>query len=731
MGLLGLPVILGLLCLLLLLLGACRGRAIGTFEKAPVVVVSIDTLRSDHLPAYGYSRVETPAIDALRRDAVLFERAYSQVPLTLPSHLSILTGLLPAGHGVRDNVGYRLHADRVPYLPKILGKAGYATGAAVSTYVLRGETGIADGFDFYESSIDVRTNESLGRSQRPGAESERLLLDWIDQVKARPFFALLHLYEPHTPYEPPEPFASRYRDRPYDGEIAAADAVVGSFLDALKQRGLYERTIVVLLSDHGEGLNEHGEQEHGIFLYREALQVPLLLKLPGERRKGETAAAPVALVDLAPTLLQLLGIAPPSKLDGTSLLAALDQKKDAAPERAIYAETYYPRFHLGWSELTSLVRDRFHYIQGPDPELYDLAADPGEKTSILTRERRAFAAMREELRRLERPAEAPSQEDAETAAKLAALGYLGGGPAAASSGGGPLPDPKAHIDTLRDFGLAFQHFSRGEYAEAVPVFERLLAGNPLMVDAWENLGISLQRLGRREEALAAYQKGMKVSGGVGHLALATATLLLDMGRYDEAKQHAELGLESSPAAAHSLLAQVAMAKGDAATAEREAKAALGARGSRIGPLMTMAQVLAKQGKLQEALKYADDGERELQRLGGSRSFQGLRFVRGDVLARLGRNEEAERAFLQEIEAFPTDLKSYSRLAVLYAAEGRAEEAVDVLHRMVKANESPAAYAEAVRTLRVMGNPQGAAALLRYALTLHPESKELRTLAVAG
>lgn len=702
----------------------------GTFEDAPVILISIDTLRSDRLPAYGYREIETPAIDALRRHAVLFERAYSQVPLTLPSHLSMLTGLLPAGHGVRDNVGYRFHGETTPDLPRLLGRAGYATGAAVSSFVLRAESGIAEGFDTYESSIDVRTNESLGRSQRPGDETARLALEWIDQVGKKPFFLMLHLYEPHTPYEPPEPFATRYRGRPYDGEVAASDAVVGRFVDALRERDLYDRSIVVLLSDHGEGLGEHGEQEHGIFLYREALQVPLLVKLPGALRAGASVASPVALVDVAPTLLALVGVAPPPGLDGVSLVPALDggedRPGDAAPGRSIYAETYYPRFHLGWSELTSLVRDRFHYIEGPDPELYDLAADPEEKSNVLTRERRAFASLRTELEGLTRPPAAPAEEDAETAGKLAALGYLGGG---ATVPEGPLPDPKSRIGTLRDFGLAFQRFSAGEYAEAVPIFRRLLAENPRMVDAWENLGIALQRLGRREEALEAYREGMRVSGGVGHLALATATLLLDMGRHDEAREHAELGLESSPAAAHSLLAQVAMAKGDAAAAEREARLALAARGSRIGPLMTMAQVLAKQGKLEEALKVADEGEQELQRMGGQRAFQGLRFVRGDVLARLGRAGEAEQAFQQEIRDYPTDLKSWSRLAALYAAAGRQAETVDTLRRMVEANDrAPVAYAEAVRTLRILGDTGGAAALLRHALTVHPDSRELRGLA---
>src|SRR5262249_11387261 len=199
------------------------------------------------------------------KDAVLFTHAYSNVPLTLPSHSTILSGELPGHHGVRDNSGYRFRAEKTPYLPALLQKAGYATGGAVSAFVLRAETGLSTGFDFYDSSIDVRLNESLGNSQRSGRQTVKAALGWLDRQTAggKPPFLFVHLYEPHSPYAPEEPFKSRYHD-PYDGEIATADAIVGELLQALRSRGLYDRALVVLLSDHGEGLREHGEQEHGI-----------------------------------------------------------------------------------------------------------------------------------------------------------------------------------------------------------------------------------------------------------------------------------------------------------------------------------------------------------------------------------------------------------------------------------------------------------------------------------
>ncbi|MEA2693873.1 MAG: hypothetical protein QOJ16_3260 [Acidobacteriota bacterium] len=696
---------------------------VGTFPGAPIVLISIDTLRSDHLPAYGYKGVETPAIDALAKDAILYERAYSHIPLTLPSHATLLSGLLPAENGVRDNVGYVLDAKKHPHLPRTLKGVGYATGAAVSAYVLRAETGMSQDFDFYDSAIDVKTSEALGRSQRPGRETAEIAKRWLGGVgggAGKPFFLFLHLYEPHTPYEPPEPFASRYK-LAYDGEIATADAIVGDFLADLKQRGIYDRAIVLLLSDHGEGLSEHGEQEHGVFLYREALQVPLLLKLPGGRLGGTRVAAPAELIDVFPTLARLVGAPVPPELKGSSLLDLRDPK---TPARPVYAETYYPRLHLGWSELTSLVRDRFHYIRGPQPELFDLGADPDERKNVLTAERRAYAALRQELAGYEHPLTAPAAADEETARKLASLGYLG---SSAVDTKGPLPDPKERIGTLKDFGLAFREYEAQRYAQAVPAFERLVAANPRMVDAWEHLGLTLQKLGRREEALAAFQKAMDLSGGVAHVALATATLLVDMGRLDEAKKHAELGLATSPASAHSVLAQVAMTRKDLPTAEKEARAALAAKGSTIGPLLTLAQVLIEEGKLDEALATTQRGVDDLAKQSGKQRFAGLFYVRGDVLARLGRNPEAEQCFLREITDAPGDTKAYTRLSVLYASEGRSADAVDTLRRMVETNESPAAYAEAVKTLRVLGDPGGAQALLRHALSVHPESRELRAL----
>ncbi len=274
---------------------------------APIVLISIDTLRADHLPAYGYRAVATPAIERLRHDGILFEDAWSQCPLTLPSHVSIFTGLLPPSHGVRNNIGYRLDAKAHPTLARLLKGRGYATGSSVSAWVLRRTTGLGDSFDFYDDAIDPPpSSKAASQAQRPGSETVASALAWAEKVRDRPFFLFVHLYEPHSPYEPPEPFRSRFA-LPYDAEIAAADAAVGTLLQKLDDWGIYERSLIILLSDHGEGLMDHGEQEHGILLYREALQVPLIVKLPGSARKGERLKRPTALTDVLPTVVELAG----------------------------------------------------------------------------------------------------------------------------------------------------------------------------------------------------------------------------------------------------------------------------------------------------------------------------------------------------------------------------------------------------------------------------------------
>ncbi len=692
--------------------------------KPPIVLISIDTLRSDRLPAYGYEAVDTPNIDRLRLDSILFEHVYSSCPLTLPSHSSLLTGLLPPEHGVRDNTGYRLDVSELAYLPRHLQQRGYATGAAISTYVLRATTGLSSGFDFYEDGVKFRSHSILGDVQRPGIDTLDSARFWLSSVAARPFFFFFHIYEPHTPHTPPEPFASRY-ESPYDGEVALSDAIVGKLLAELRSLGVYDNSLIILTSDHGEGLNDHEDYEHGLLLYREAIQVPLIIKLPDSRGAGSTVSRPAQLIDIFPTILDLIGNNDSISLPGRSLVRSDEHASEQ--ERSIYAETHFPTLHFGWSDLRSLIDYPYHYIEGPDPELFNLETDPLEQKNILRDQRRIFGKLKQELEGYDVAFVAPLEVDPETQDKLAALGYLGrvGGIAE-----GPLPDPKSQLLVLEALKLAVDDFSNGRFLKAIDGFEQVLAEQPRLVDAWEHLGQSLMALGRINEALKAFETGFEVSGGSPHFATEIAGALLKLNRLEEALQFAEIAADAHELS-HDLLAQIAIRQGDLAAAEKYVERAVATRGTRIAPLITNAELSFLQNKLEEVIRLT----LEIEEMAGQKTevqqLQGLFFLRGSAYVRLGQGERGVDAFRREIELFPTEITAYSRLAILHNILGRPEDARRTLEDLVAANPIPPAYAEAVTTLKSISMDRQASAVLRDALQRWPADPQLIALASQG
>jgi len=686
--------------LLLLALAACRGERRLAFPRVPVVVISIDTLRADRLPAYGYRGVETPHIDALARDAVLFENAYSHVPLTLPAHVSLFTGLLPPSSGVRDNLGYRL-APGVPTLAAFLSEKGWAAGGAVSCAVLARETGVARGFGFYSDDLEAGSaGESSGRVQRDGAETVQRLESWIDSAGGKPLFAFLHIFEPHSPYEPPEPYRTRYRS-PYDGEVARADEVVGAFLGFLKERGFYEKSIVVLLSDHGEGLNDHGEEEHGVFLYREAIRVPLIVKLPGSVRAGARVADAVGLTDVFPTVANLLRLPVPKGLSGVSLVPALSGQP--LPPRRIYSETLYPRLHLGWSDLASLADERRHYIHAPRPELYDLLADPAERRDLSRTLSADFRALSAELSRMERPLQSPGESVPEQVRKLAALGYLSA--ALADLSGNDLPDPKDRVAALEKIKSGFGDLQAGRYAPAAAAFRALLAENPRMTDVWQALAEAALKMGLAKEAHAALEEAARLSPGNPQVFLGLSEYFLETGNLTEARRHAQLARDGGAPNGHLQLARVALAEGDLGTAEAEARAAVAKRGGWL-PRLLLGRVLYERGAFAAALEVLEQAR---GKAAGSSPARGVNFLRGDVLARLGRAREAEAAFLEEIARYPDAVPARASLALLHASEGRSAEARRALDALA-AMGTPEALAAAGKIYEILGDKNAAATL---------------------
>lgn len=696
--------------------------ALAAATPPPIVLVSIDTLRSDRLPAYGYRGVETPAIDALARDGILFEHAYSPAPLTLPAHLSMLSGLLPGAHGVRDNLGYRFDASRHPWAPELLRKAGYRTGAMVSAYVLRAESGFAAGFDHFDDELEPGSASDLSSVQRPGRVAVARAKEWLAVAGKSPFFLLVHLYEPHTPYAPESPFRERYRD-PYDGEVATADALVGELLAELRRLDLYDRALVLLVSDHGEGLGDHGEQTHGLLLYREAIQVPMIVKLPGGEMAGRRVAAPAQLLDVAPTLLAAAGAPRPAAMTGLPLAELAGSQ---APPRRILSEAITPRLHYGWSDLVSVVEHPYHLIEGPDPELYDLAADPRETRNVRAEHRRELRDLRAEANAKRAPLAPPGAEDPETAAKLAALGYLSGRARAE----GALADPKAKLPLLEEYRRAHSAFEAGDAAGALPVFRKVVADTPGMTHAWVSLGRALRELGQPQEALTAFQEALELAPGLESAALAAAAALAELGRFDEARRHAELLLAGSPVVAREMLAQIALGRRDFATAEAEARAAGAAGDGRLRSLVMLARALNGQERPGEALKVLEQAERRIALLApGNGEFRGLYLARGDAYVKLGQPRDAFTAYEQEVKLAPEDPGGYVSLAVLFHAVGRPQDAGRFLRAMIERNpSSPLAFRAAVLAFRNLRNDAEARRVLTEGLRRFPGDAALQALA---
>ncbi len=688
---------------------AWRARRAAPFD-GPIVLVSIDTLRADHLPAYGYQKVRTPAIDALAKDGVVFDRAYAQVPLTLPSHVSILSGQLPFETGVRDNMGFTVKPDQ-RMLPGMLENRGFATGGFVSAYVLRAATGIAKGFGVYDDRLPAASPEvAIGDVQRDGADTLAAAEKWVDGLTSPRFFLFIHFYEPHTPYTPPARYGQYL---PYDGEIAYADELVGRLIDSLRRRGLYDRALVILLSDHGEGLGDHGEEEHGLFLYSETIRVPLVVKLPGERDKGLRLAQPVEHIDLVPTILDLLHAPIPSDLRGRSLVPLFDG--GTIEDRGLYAESLYARYHLGWSELYALTDGRYRFIRAPRDELYDVQTDPHERRNLVPEREQTRVAMREALARIRggSTVTAPGRVSAEDRQRLQALGYIGSEATLSETDADTLPDPKDKVPVLEEYRKGLEMVRRGRFGEAIAAFRGIVADNPGMADVWSELGGLLVRQGRIAESVEAYKRVVETTPHDPGALIGVADGLYRLGHLDEARAQAEAATKLLPASdsrslgsAYQILAKVALARHDPARARAAAEA--GQRAAPTLPLVDLVEGLIhyNAGQYAEALPYFQKAAEPDPR----RTFDvpDVHYYLGDTLGRLDRYGEAEAQFKAELKVFPYNQRAWAGLAMLYRAAGHVPESDAAIAAMLQRSPTAEAYGLAEKLWTMFGEKEKAA-----------------------
>jgi arylsulfatase A-like enzyme/Tfp pilus assembly protein PilF len=478
-----------------------------------ILLITLDTTRADHLGAYGATFARTPNLDRLASEGVLFERAISAAPVTLPAHVSLLTGRYPFAHGVRNNGNFRL-AETVPTLHSLLHDRGYDTAAFVSAYVLDRRTGLARGFDTYDDHLDSAGGRASDEDlERRGDRTALAARSWLSDRAARapasrrPFFLWVHLYDPHDPYTPPPPFDAPFPDRPYDGEIAFDDDVIGSVLADLDRLGMRSSTIVAIAGDHGESLGEHGEETHAMFVYDAVLRVPMMIRWPGHLAPARFHD-PVRSVDLAPTLVELAGLPPLVDVQGSSLLPVGRHDRTASPTLA-YAETYFPLFFMNWAPLRSIEDDRWKFVDAPVPELYDLANDPAERSNLATQEPGRAGAMRRALESASgggAGAMSTAKPNADALRKLAALGYVSATPGAPVADAASRPDPKALIGVFNRLRAANSDMRTGRAAAAEATAREVLAQDRRNAFAQLILGRAEAQQGRCREAIDAYRQ---------------------------------------------------------------------------------------------------------------------------------------------------------------------------------------------------------------------------------
>ena len=662
-------------------------------DRLNVVVVTLDTTRADRIGAYGARDVETPALDRLAREGVLFEQAVSVAPLTLPAHSSIFTGKFPPEHGVRDNGGFFLGADQIT-LAETLKARGYRTGAFVAAYVLDAKWGINQGFDTYVDDFDVSQVRavSLSAIQRPANEVLDKALPWIDESNGTPFFAWIHLYDPHSPYRPPEPFASRYAKHPYNGEIAFMDSQIARLVSQLESRGLYDRTVIVVMGDHGESLGEHGEGSHGFFVYNSVTRVPFMIRAPFSQTLRRRVSDPVRSVDVMPTVIDLLGGTIPPGISGVSLAplmtgATRDLGLDA------YSEAMYPLHHYGWSDLRALRSGRYKVIDAPRPELYDIDRDPAEATNLFAERRALGDRMIAQLRTLEggfskTTASVPAGDvDPEARERLAALGYVGTFVASASDPRTGRADPKDKIGLFNKLGTATDLSKEREgdaeatFGRIVGLLNEVISEDPQVIDAWFmrgtrymahgdlekavddfkhtltlkpdydlavfNLAQAYRRMGQDEAALAGFEHYLTLDPTDPFVQYQMGEIWLDRGDLARAEPlfRRALEVDSSVVAAKNALGVIALQRGDPATAERLIREALAAK-----PTLRLAHfnlaLLAEQ--------------------------------RGDI-------RSAEREYVEELKQHTENFKAAFNLSRLYEQVGDREGQIGALKQSIVSN----------------------------------------------
>ena len=635
-----------------------------------LLLVTLDTTRADRMGAYGAPTSVTPTFDRIARDGVLFQHAVTAVPLTLPAHATLFTGRYPQRHGVRDNGGFVLDGKETTLAERLKAR-GLATGGFVGAYVLDRRWGIAQGFDEYFDDFDIvkaRTG-ALASVERPGNEVADRALAWLERVAFSRFFGWVHFYDPHAPYAPPEPYRSRFESEPYTGEIAFADAQVARLLAFLEGRDLLKKTIVIVIGDHGESLEEHGERTHGFFVYQAAVEVPFAILAPFDTMRARRVADVVRTVDVVPTLLDLLGIPLIGAVDGRSLTPLMTGSVRELGLEA-YSESMYPRYHFGWSDLEALTSGRFKYIDAPRPELYDLEQDPHETHNLYDARRPLADRMAASLRTVATPdaaAATPAVEvDPDARARLAALGYVGTFVADAPRSRSTLADPKDKIELFNLITTAREALQDAHDSKTgLAMLEEAVRKDPQVVDAWLLMGNEHARRRAFDRALECFQRALALKPDYDLAMMNMANVYRDLGRPSDAVAGLKRLLAVNPnhVQARQQMAQILLDQGELAGAERELTAVLQQDERMAAAHNSLGALRLKQGE-------TDAGEREIRRALAERPDLALaHFNLALVAERRGDWASAETEYQTEIQEHPGSYMAQFNLGKLYEQRG--------------------------------------------------------------
>lgn len=690
-----------------------------------VLLVTLDTTRADHLGCYGWPHAETPYLDTLAKQGTIFRQAYSHVPLTLPSHASLLTGLLPTRHGVRDNGTFVL-PNYLTILPERFREAGYRSGAFVSAFVLDRRFGLSRGFDTYVDEVPgadaANEGDPSGRSVRAGETVEKALA-WLAAADARAQFLWVHLFDPHAPYEPPEPFAGRHPDRPYDGEIAYMDAQVGRLLAALGTRPQGRPWLTAVVGDHGEGLGDHQEITHGYFVYSNTQRVPLMFALPGHVPAGRAVEEVVRGVDVAPTILELAGLPALPDADGGSLVRLI-AGSGGEPGPA-YLESYHPRFWWGAQELFALRTAQWLFVESPRPELYDVSADPGERNNLAGTHPQELESLRLRLRGYARAgahAESQARLDSEAEARLRALGYLGPGRSDPKPGSELLPDAKDNGPLLETVTRGHDLAVQGRHEEALARFNEALQKNPRSVSVRMRVAETLLSLVRRDEAFAAYAEvaATRFAPDTAHLGMSMARL--GQGRIDEALAATRAGLEVAPDSVrlNAHLGELLLQRKKPGDAEQAFRKALAVVPQDEAARWGLGVALSRNGRKQESvavlLGLAEDSPRSPQARAAAEALLVWAEERLDARA----PQEARRGYEAVLRTGRASVAIFLNLGLAAWQSNLRSGALEVLERgLARFPDSPDLLYRQGRVLEQLGRGTEAEAAFRRVLELAP------------